>query len=145
MSFGCCISCIAVIFFGSAFTPSLVSMCPIYDSSFVSIPDLSLFSLRFNSRVLCSTFSNLVLGSPIVLPHTKISSTMTGTPSISSSACVIRLWNTSGAELIPNGSLRYLYRYKWGVESYQLRTFRIYLDLPKSRRCIDCAEERRSI
>ena len=103
MSFGCWISCIAVTFFGSAFIPSLVSIYPIYDSSFVSL-------FRFNSRVLCSTFRNLVLGSSIVLPHAKISSTMTGTPSISSSACDIRLWNTSGAELIPNGSLRYLYR-----------------------------------
>jgi hypothetical protein len=75
-----------------------------------SSSNFDLFNLKFICRHLwnicrtrqscCSSFS----------PHTRISSTIHSTPGRSENISFTVLQNTSGAELIPNGSLQYRYR-----------------------------------
>ena len=107
---GCGNLCIASIFAGSGWIPSVVRMWPRYGSSVLPKRHLSRLSLKFSSRHLCKTNFSRSSCSSRVVPDTSMSSTYVCTPGMSEKASVTIRWKTSGAELIPNGSLRYLYR-----------------------------------
>ena len=111
MFYGGGITFIASILSWSIWTPSEVIMWPIYfnlrylnwtlsEFSFI----LSLSNLS-NNLMIFKSWSWIASSKLLPFPYTKISSTNTFTPSRSYSASIIRRWNSSLADDIPNGIL----------------------------------------
>ena len=77
-------------------------MWPRYESAFCPKRHLSRLSFRFSSQHICYTVCSRSSCSSLVVPDTSMSSAYVWTPGMSE--------KNSVTEIIPNGSLRYLYR-----------------------------------
>lgn len=98
--------CVALTFPGLGLMPSFQMICPKYWISVFPNWHLSLFSFSPEALIVCITVLRFLPWSSLSLPKTRISSITTTVPGWSLRRVLIFCWNISGADLIPNGSLR---------------------------------------